>query len=164
MNPVQFIQQLHAPLVKALNEGIPGYEFAARLILIQGAGTYAQLASFSKDQLMGFLQMYTPLWQDCIRFGAQFDQFLTDFLDQEQALQSAEDMRTGSQQPQPQTQAPAPRPVPTALRPKAQNPTRTVVQADGTKVEVLPPTPGAAGRGPTVNPKPKPPVDSPPAA
>jgi hypothetical protein len=141
MNPIAFAQRLHGPLLKALNEGVPGFEFGARMILHEGALAYGWLASQPTDRILSLIQAYPPMWADLLRYGSQAETFLEEFRDQEQSMQLAEEMRMGRMPPP----APSPRPAGPAPVTPAPGPTgsptggRKVTGPDGKPIEVLMP-------------------------
>jgi hypothetical protein len=92
MNMMQhYAKQIHKPLVDALKQGQPGYDFAAAIISNAGQGPYDQLAGGGYNGITKFLQCYQPLWNELILppiGGPLLDKFIGEFLDREKVMQS----------------------------------------------------------------------------
>lgn len=93
MNVLAFAQRLHGPLVNALQQNQSGTEFAAHMILHEGAMAYNYLAGQGKPGIISLLQMYQPIWQDVIKVPQQFDAFLDEFVLMDEARVLAEEIR-----------------------------------------------------------------------
>lgn len=125
----QYLMILREPLLKALNGGNHGYELAGGIIHQFGYGAYGWIQQQGQQGILNMLMQDGALWGEIQRFGNQrVSQFLTEFFDGDQAQRAADGIRAGM------ARASAP-PKPNGAA------TRTVVQPDGSKVNVGHPGP-----------------------
>jgi hypothetical protein len=142
-----FLQRLREPLIRSLDAGEPGYVFALKLAEFEGELAYAALVDEGKERILEALQLDPVIWGHVIQVPQRFNQFLDEFLSEEQVAQYRAELES---QPVEEPQPP-PRPVRVVRRvtPEGQagpqEPAlkgRTIVAADGKIVQTAPPESG----------------------
>lgn len=116
----QVAQMVHPELVAALKSGMPGHEFAGRLIFTYGhipqfQTVYNGLLASGPNGVVGeggFLRRSGKRWGELVEHGAKLEKFVNEFLDVQKANEVAAALRQANQ-PKPApvaTPAPAPKP------------------------------------------------------
>jgi hypothetical protein len=130
-------QEIAGPLVKALNDGNRGFEFAAgmmsqpRIMGFPGRVVYEMAVEQGEQGMMRICQADPALWRLLVQIPTQFQRFVTEFLDRDAAYGVLAQAKAAASAPPPPVAPVAP------------------VQTNGTPepVKLVTPTVMPAGRG-----------------
>lgn len=129
LNEKRIANELHAPLIDALNKGRRGFEFAAGMIMMPkilgfpGSVVYEMAISQGESGLMNILKQDPDLWAKLVRIPTQFQNFLTEFMNRKVAYELVE-----------QAKNPAPA---EPVKPNGQGGGRVVIGADGKRIQTV---------------------------
>jgi hypothetical protein len=135
-----FLAELKDPLLRALERGDDGYEFADFFCQWKGDTLYEAMVEQGPDALMQALSTYPPIWEVVTKIPVRFSKFLEEFMDDSE-----------EQEP-----APAPAPVARARAAKAGAPSTTVqnLEPRATRTRQEPSVPPSPTSGPSTLPDP----------
>jgi hypothetical protein len=148
-------QEIAGPLIKALNDGNRGFEFAAgmmsqgRIMGFPGRVVYEMAVEEGEQGMMAICQADPALWRLLVQIPTQFQRFLTEFLDRDAAYAVLAQAKAAASAPPPPVAPVAPVPINGSPEPvKVVTPTvmpagrgkgRTIVNpADGKPVHTAP--------------------------
>lgn len=99
-NMLDQLQMLKAPLVKALDDGKTGDEFADDMIELMGRSMYDQIREAGKETLYKILQLHLPdVWRMAQGMPQRFDRFIDQFLSRDEILVQEEAEAQATQKP-----------------------------------------------------------------
>lgn len=104
----QYAKQIKDPLCQALRSNMSGSRFAGDFLVRAGEMPYQFLVGQGEAGLFAILQSDSGTWGEIIKFGApRVQQFITEFLDAQAAVNEAAMIRAGNQN-RPTVQQPPP--------------------------------------------------------
>src|SRR5262249_29399526 len=105
-----YVRQLRQFLIDALNNGVPGHLFAARLITQVGEGPYHMITAKGEPGVLMFLQQAPEVWGELIRtYGPERLQKFGGKIVAVSAVRA--DLQSMQHPPHPAAAAPGPIPV-----------------------------------------------------